>query len=167
MLESRKLLEWHAAQAEADQIKKEIKRINEEEAAHTAAVHSLREKVQSLGAPPETDIDGRIALALAQQELWMAEKDYERFNETAFDREINARERLQEWEDKAAELAADISPEAFEIYHTVAQNKRNPIVEVKRRSCMGCFLPLSVAKMDEWRKGRRIVQCEECGRILV
>ncbi|WCK53450.1 C4-type zinc ribbon domain-containing protein [Aneurinibacillus sp. Ricciae_BoGa-3] len=167
MLQSRKLLEWHAAQAEVDKIQKEIARIKEEETAHTASVQSLREKVENLGAPAEEDIDGRIALALAQQELWMAEKEYERFNETVFDREMDARERLREWKDKAVELAGSISPEAFDIYHTVAQTKRNPIVEVKRRSCMGCFLPLSVAKMDEWRKGRHIVQCEECGRILV
>jgi uncharacterized protein len=167
MLEARKLLEWHLAREQWKVASSAIEQLKREEQELQARRRECQGKVEQLGVPAEDDIDARIAYALAQQELLLAEKGIERFMEERFAKEMDLRQSRQEWEDKAKKLEESLAPHTFLLYEQVAENVANPVVEVKRRSCMGCFLPLSVAKMEEWRKGKNFVQCEECGRILV
>ncbi|GED12725.1 C4-type zinc ribbon domain-containing protein [Aneurinibacillus migulanus] len=167
MTEARNLLEWHQAKEKGAAAQRELDewRAREEELAVRRKEAEL--KVKQIGTPAETDIDNQIALKLAQQELWLVDKDTERFMEERFEKEFALRESKHEWDVKAAEREAVLSREALELYYRIGENIPNPVVEVKRRSCMGCFLPLSVVKMEEWHKGKTLVTCDECGRILV
>ncbi|WP_027415844.1 C4-type zinc ribbon domain-containing protein [Aneurinibacillus terranovensis] len=167
MLESRKLLELHQANKQITKIENSLLSLKEEEDKLLAACRKYEEKVAKIGEPSDEDIDGKIELALAQQELWMARKEYERFMEQRFNTEMDLHQEKVVWKEKVEELVQSISPEAIALYEKIGEAIKDPVVEVKRRSCMGCFLPLSVAKMNEWRKGRDIVRCDECGRILV
>ncbi|CEH29661.1 Zinc ribbon domain protein [Aneurinibacillus migulanus] len=167
MTEARNLLEWHQAKEKGAAAQRELDewRAREEELAVRRKEAEL--KIKQIGTPAETDIDNQIALKLAQQELWLVDKDTERFMEERFEKEFALRESKHEWDVKAAEREAVLSREALELYYRIGENISNPVVEVKRRSCMGCFLPLSVVKMEEWHKGKTLVTCDECGRILV
>ncbi|MED4728521.1 putative zinc ribbon domain protein [compost metagenome] len=167
MTEARNLLEWHQAKEKGAAAQRELDewRAREEELAVRRKEAEL--KIKQIGTPAETDIDNQIALKLAQQELWLVDKDTERFMEERFEKEFALRESKHEWDVKAAEREAVLSREALEMYYRIGENIPNPVVEVKRRSCMGCFLPLSVVKMEEWHKGKTLVTCDECGRILV
>jgi predicted nucleic acid-binding Zn-ribbon protein len=167
MMEARKLLEWHQAKEKRQEIQRELDKLKEKEAELTARRRETEAKIEQLSNPENDDIDGKIALKLAEQELWLIDKDIERFMEDKFEKEFTLRESKREWGEKIAELEALLSKEAIALYETIRENKPNPVVEVRRRSCMGCFLPLSVIKMEEWHKGKSLVTCDECGRILV
>ncbi|AMA72377.1 MULTISPECIES: C4-type zinc ribbon domain-containing protein [Aneurinibacillus] len=167
MVEARKLLEWHQAKEKIKAVQQALDQLKEREAELEAKRREVEAKIKQIGEPADDDIDGKIALALAQQELWLVNKDTERFMEERFEKEFSLHESKREWEDKAAGLEASLSLKALELYYKVKENVENPVVEVRRRSCMGCFLPLSVAKMEAWHKGKPLVTCDECGRILV
>jgi predicted nucleic acid-binding Zn-ribbon protein len=167
MTEARKLLKWHEAKQKIKVVQKQMDELKQREAELTAKRKEAEEKIRSIGTPAEDDIDGKIALALAQQELWLVDKDSERLFEEKFEKEFSLRESKREWEEKIKEYEESLSGEALALYNKVGENVENPVVEVRRRSCMGCFLPLSVVKMEEWHKGRSLVTCDECGRILV
>ncbi|MBN6186153.1 hypothetical protein JQN58_04050 [Aneurinibacillus sp. BA2021] len=167
MMEARKLLEWHQAREKSRAVQNELDEWKAQETVLAARRKEAEEKIKRLGTPSPDDIDAQIALKLAEQELWLVDKDTERFMEERFEKEFALREQKREWEEKAARSEAELSKEALALYDRIRENITNPVVEVKRRSCMGCFLPLSVVKMEEWHKGKSFVLCEECGRILV
>lgn len=97
----------------------------------------------------------------------MAEKEWERFQDDRFNKEMELRVQEENCRQELIELEGKISQETFQMYKEVSEICDNPVVEVKRRSCMGCFLPLSVSTMNAWRKGKKLVRCDVCGRILV
>jgi predicted nucleic acid-binding Zn-ribbon protein len=167
MLQSRALLEWHLKKGEYEKIQEQLKNLREEEESLLEKREKLRKKVESMGQPDEQDIDGKIAYALASQELWMAEKEWERFQDDRFNKEMELRVQEENCRQELIELEGKISQETFQMYKEVSEICDNPVVEVKRRSCMGCFLPLSVSTMNAWRKGKKLVRCDVCGRILV
>ncbi|WP_286884267.1 C4-type zinc ribbon domain-containing protein [Aneurinibacillus sp. UBA3580] len=167
MIEARRLLEWHQAKEKRQAVQKELDKLRAREEELAARRQEAEAKIRRIGEPSPDDIDGQIELKLAQQELWLVNKDTERFMEEKFEKEFALMETRREWEEKTAEREASLSPEALALYHRIRENISNPVVEVRRRSCMGCFLPLSVAKMEEWHKGKSLVTCDECGRILV
>lgn len=167
MLQARILLEWHTKKEEWQRIHEKLESIRMQDEDLTKKIAELRKRIQSLGEPGDEDIDGKIALALARQELWMAEKEVERLVDFRFNEEILLREQEMDCQQAIDDLEKRITKDTFKIYEEVSEVCENPIVEVKRRSCMGCFLPLSMPTMNEWRKGKKIVRCEVCGRILV
>lgn len=165
--EARKLLKWHEAKGKVKVVQEQIEAVKQREAELARKRKEIEAKIQSIGTPAEDDVDGKIALALAQQELWLVDKDAERLFAEKFEQEFSLRESKREWEEKVKEYERSLSEKARALYDQIRENKENPVVEVRRRSCMGCFLPLSVLKMEEWRRGRALVTCDECGRILV
>ncbi|HBI03609.1 MAG TPA: hypothetical protein DDY49_06225 [Paenibacillaceae bacterium] len=167
MLQSRALLEWHLKKTEWEEIQGKLKNFREQAEQLQEKLLALKNKIESLGEPDQQDIDGKIAYALASQELWMAEKEWERFQDQRFNDEMMYREQEEICRQELDELESTISRETFQTYEEVSEFCDNPVVEVKRRSCMGCFLPLSMITMNAWRKGKKLVRCEVCGRILV
>lgn len=167
MMEARKLLEWHQAKEKGRVVQKELDEWKAKETELTTRRQKAEARIRQIGKPSSDDIDAQIALKLAEQELWLVDKDAERFMEERFEKEFALREKKREWDERVASKEAELSKEALALYHDIQESMKNPVVEVKRRSCMGCFLPLSVAKMEEWHKGKSFVLCDECGRILV
>jgi predicted nucleic acid-binding Zn-ribbon protein len=167
MLQSRALLEWHLKKIEWQNIREKLDNIQVKEEELKGKLLEIKKKLENLGEPDEQDIDGKIAFALASQELWMAEKEWERFQDERFNNEMLYREQEEICRQELDELKGRISRETMQTYEEVSEFCDNPVVEVKRRSCMGCFLPLSIPTMNAWRKGKKLVRCEVCGRILV
>lgn len=167
MLQSRALLEWHLKKTEQKNIQEKLNSLRVQEEELRSNMIALKSKIESQGVPDEQDIDGKIAYALESQELWMAEKEWERFQDQRFNEEMMYREQEEICRQELDEMEERITPETFQTYEEVLEFCENPVVEVKRRSCMGCFLPLSVPTMSAWRKGKKLVRCEVCGRILV
>lgn len=167
MLEARVLLDWHLKKEELLNLNKQYQDLRKKEEELSDKRMQLKRNMQSLGEPAEEDIDGKIALALAGQELWLVEKEWEQFLDQRFNEEIALKEQMDVCQEELEELEKGISVEGRRLYDEISEVCDPPVVEVRRRSCMGCFLPLSMPTMNEWRKGKKLVRCEVCGRILV
>ena len=168
MKEARSLLIWHQACQECRQIEEKLALLKTAETELAERRKEAERKIASAGIPAEDDVDGKINLALAQQELWLVNKDEERFFERRFEEESSLREKKREKEAEAEQHKSRLSADTLALYNRIRDHiSDNPVVEVRRRSCMGCYLPLSAVQMEAWERRQHLIVCEECGRILV
>jgi predicted nucleic acid-binding Zn-ribbon protein len=160
---SRQLLQWHQWKQKQNRLGEEILQLEQQERALEERIEQLRVREQSLLPAAVSSPEAEIEKLLVQQDIWMAEKER---------KEIRA--KRDEKEAQRLSLDFDILTMeqtlpsfALDAYNRLATYKQNPVVEVRNQSCMGCFMPLSLRNLEEWRRGVSLVFCDECDRILV
>jgi len=69
----------------------------------------------------------------------------------------------------AAEARDHVEPRLFTSYEKIRKSYRNglAVVAVERDACGGCFNAIPPQKQSEIRQRKKIMICENCGRILV
>jgi len=79
---------------------------------------------------------------------------------------------LESWQTELASVKADseaawaqVPPGAQKAYLRVRAHP--PVAEVERNQCQACHVTVTSSGMQVLRKGDEIVNCENCGRILV
>ena len=82
------------------------------------------------------------------------------------------RKDLESWQAELTAVKADsdaawaeVPAAAQKVYMRVRANP--PVAEVERNQCQACHVTVTSSGMQLLRKGDEIVQCENCGRILV
>jgi predicted nucleic acid-binding Zn-ribbon protein len=86
--------------------------------------------------------------------------------------EPSLRRDLETWQAELAAVRAD-SEAIWAQVPVPAQNAylrvraHPPVAEVDRNQCLACYVTVTSSGMQLLRKGDEIVQCENCGRILV
>lgn len=167
MLLAKRLWLWHQAKEALKKAQAELHKVEEEQQQHNNKIADLEAKLSAM--PPTASAEDEIAKMLLQQEIWVAKKEQERFLVEKEERfsplEQSIHQRTYDIFQLEAEL--DEEEEALLQYNHLAERLANPVVEMRNQSCMGCFLPLSLSKLSEWRRGKGLVCCDECGRILV
>ena len=70
---------------------------------------------------------------------------------------------------EAAHAKASVEPRLLLSYEKIRSNYRNglAVVPVERDACGGCFNAIPPQKQSEIRQHKKIMICENCGRILV
>ena len=61
---------------------------------------------------------------------------------------------------------AKVEPKLLERYHSIKQHCTPPMARLIDGQCSGCFMSLPSATLLELKEGNRIVECDNCGRIL-
>jgi hypothetical protein len=69
----------------------------------------------------------------------------------------------------AAESKETVDPRLLASYYKIRNSYRNglAVVQVERDACGGCFYAIPPQKQSEIRQHKKIMVCENCGRILV
>src|SRR5438270_6538797 len=69
----------------------------------------------------------------------------------------------------ADEARAHVDPRLLSSYETIRKNYRNglAVVPVERDACGGCFYYIPPQKQSEIKQRKKVMVCENCGRILV
>jgi predicted nucleic acid-binding Zn-ribbon protein len=83
---------------------------------------------------------------------------------------INETEKEEKHYNKdAAEARAHVDERLLTSYDRIRKNYRNglSVVPVERDSCGGCFHAIPPQKQSEIKLRKKIMVCENCGRILV
>ncbi len=62
--------------------------------------------------------------------------------------------------------AAKVEPKLLERYRSIKQHCTPPMARLIDGQCSGCFMSLPSATLLELKEGNRIVECDNCGRIL-
>ncbi|MFY0546074.1 C4-type zinc ribbon domain-containing protein [Brevibacillus sp. H7] len=165
MLPAKRLLLWHQAKEAKKRAEAELDSLEREKREWQKKLESLEQSLASLAAP--ASLDDEIARLLREQDLWAARKDWERFITACQERETALMEEIHRLQFEIWKWEQELDDSLLNEYHRIAERAAHPIVEVRNQSCMGCFLPLPLGKISEWRRGKGLVTCDECGRILV
>lgn len=69
----------------------------------------------------------------------------------------------------AAEAKENVDPRLLASYDKIRKNYRNglAVVPVERDACGGCFNAIPPQKQSEIRQRKKVMVCENCGRILI
>ncbi|HEU4859340.1 MAG TPA: C4-type zinc ribbon domain-containing protein [Chitinophagaceae bacterium] len=69
----------------------------------------------------------------------------------------------------AAEAKDSVDPRLLTSYSKIRHSYRNglAVVQVERDACGGCFYAIPPQKQSEIRQHKKIMVCENCGRVLV
>jgi len=62
-------------------------------------------------------------------------------------------------------LAAEIDPQAVEVYQELKKRKGTGVAKVEQGICRGCRISLPITELQQTRSGN-LVRCSSCGRIL-
>ena len=101
----------------------------------------------------------RVRAAKTKQEFDQLKVEY--------DREFKAdTEKLQGLRGKTEQEAKKIDPAMLAKYRGIKQHVTPPMAKLINGQCSGCFMSLPSATLLEIRNGERIVECDNCGRIL-
>ena len=73
---------------------------------------------------------------------------------------------LQKMRARTDQEAKKVDPGLLSKYRTIKQHCTPPMAKLVNGQCSGCFMSLPSATLLEIRSGERIVECDNCGRIL-
>ena len=101
----------------------------------------------------------RVRAAKTKQEFDQLKKEYdvEFKQDTATLKEMRARTEQE---------SGKIEPDLLEKYRTIKQHCTPPMAKLVEGQCSGCFMSLPSATLLELKNGERIVECDNCGRII-
>ncbi len=68
--------------------------------------------------------------------------------------------------DRTEQEAGKLDPQLLAKYRSIKQHCTPPMAKLVNGQCSGCFMSLPSATLLEIRNGSRIVECDNCGRIL-
>ena len=86
---------------------------------------------------------------------------------TEYDREFKAdTEKLKEMRARTEQEAKKVDPQLLTKYRSIKQHCTPPMARLVNGQCSGCFMSLPSATLLDIRSGDRIVECDNCGRIL-
>src|SRR6476661_2837602 len=137
--------ETEMQQLEAKLAEKHIKDANEEIAEKAVALERAKKAIAS----KETVLNGK------KGEL---------------EKIISATEKEeQQYQKEAEEARSHVDPRLLASYEKIRKNYRNglAVVPVERDACGGCFYSIPPQKQSEIKQRKKVIVCENCGRVLV
>ena len=84
-----------------------------------------------------------------------------------YDKEFKAdTSKLQDMRAKTEQEAKKVDPQLLAKYRSIKQHCTPPMAKLVNGQCSGCFMSLPSATLLDIKNGDRIVECDNCGRIL-
>ena len=84
-----------------------------------------------------------------------------------YDKEFKAdTAKLQEMRANTDQEAKKVDPALLAKYRSIKQHCTPPMARLVNGQCSGCFMSLPSATLLDIKNGDRIVECDNCGRIL-
>lgn len=78
----------------------------------------------------------------------------------------DAKKKIQESEDKIQELKKIIPENELNIFYRMFEKRKVVVAKLNNEVCEGCKMKISSVTLDSIYKGKEIVYCDNCGRIL-
>lgn len=165
MLPAKQLWQWHKARESLRAAQEELAKWEEKRIRIDQRVSGLAAQLEALPTPASSDQE--LARLLLEQELWLAKKEQQELHEYTGNQSFALQQTMQELQYQVLTLEQELDEEYLAAYLRLAEMKTQPIAEVRNKACMGCGRPLSLRNLDEWRRAKGPVFCNECDRLLV
>ncbi|MDK2992848.1 MAG: uncharacterized protein PWP48_2081 [Clostridiales bacterium] len=141
----------------------ELKELNAKAGSYINDLTAIRSDLQAL----KPDIDRLDAdLIKARNELKQMSEEYNQLKKQyeAQIKEIGI--SADELRKEKQELKARIDKELMDKYQMLRKHKQMAIALVDKDKCSGCNMSLPSAILTAVKEGKKIIECENCGRIL-
>ncbi len=134
------------------------------EIAHLqAAIGKLEE--QDLGIMYAID-EAKQRFAAAEAALRENISGHEAKIRTLKERDVNLQAELKDAREQVAAARATLEEPPLRVYDRVATRHAAPVAALRGSKCGGCHLKVSSEVESDARKGEKLAQCDQCGRIL-
>jgi hypothetical protein len=141
----------------------ELKELNAKASSYINGLTAIRSDLQAL----KPDIDKLDAdLIKARNELKQMSEEY---NQLKKQYEAQLKEigiSADELRKEKQELKVRIDKELMDKYQMLRKHKQMAIAMVDKDKCSGCNMSLPSAILTAVKEGKKIIECENCGRIL-
>jgi predicted nucleic acid-binding Zn-ribbon protein len=144
---------------------KEYSTLLSEISVFKADISVLEDEILKLYAKIE---DAQRQFAESAKEVDQINSELNEFKQKV-DKELQEIEaNLAELYDKRKGLASKVSAEVLSCYERIIDNKadKKAIAQVVDESCQGCFMDVTPQEVNELMKGKEIIKCRSCSRIL-
>jgi uncharacterized protein len=164
--ESQELIKKYEKQSDNVKNNREFEAINKEMEMQTLEVKlaekHIKDATEDLAEKGKQLELAKKAVAVKEGNLKGKKSELEKIIEET-DKEEKHYRKLEE----AARSAVD--PRLLTSYDRIRNNYRNglAVVPVERDSCGGCFNAIPPQKQSEIKQRKKIIVCENCGRILI
>lgn len=74
--------------------------------------------------------------------------------------------KLKDLRARTEKEAKGVDPELLERYKWIKQHSTPPMALLMENQCGGCYMQLPSVSLKELRAGEKVVECENCGRIV-
>lgn len=99
--------------------------------------------------------------------LQKAKQEFIEQKEIATKEQEAVKGQMEELKAKLNELAKTVDAKLLELYVKKRKTCMPVIVKLESDQCMGCYMKLPSLTVDHMKKSQEIVECENCGRILL
>ncbi len=166
-------LEVEDLKGKIDKKKSELNSIktNKEYTAMISEIELLEKKKEEA---EEKVIASLLETDEIQEEIKKAEKEiakvkgvYEKEKEEVLQKQKEVEAYLKELKEKRKKIASEIDEEHLKLYEDLGKTKGGiPLSKVVDGFCSECYMKVRPHVIVELKKGKNIVTCENCGRIL-
>lgn len=103
--------------------------------------------------------DIRVKVSQAKKQYASIKKEYD-------SEVLKIKQEQDEVKEKRDKLAADIDKALLAKYNNLKITRTPVIAILENDQCSGCFMSLASLVVQNVKDGKRIVECENCGRLL-
>jgi len=107
------------------------------------------------------------------KELYNSEKTYEQLQTKYKNSEKDnikilndIKEQIKELENKVQKLKSTLDDEILSKYENLKTKKTKPISKLDDDKCTGCHMSIPSVVVSKVKKGKEVVYCDNCGRML-
>jgi len=164
--ESEELIKKYEKDSENVKNNREFEAINKEIEMQQLEIKLAEKHIKDAN---EEIADKVILLEKAKKNLGAKEGVLE-LKKTELEKIISANEKEEKEYQKLSQSAKEgVEPRLLASYEKIRGNFRNglAVVPVVRDACGGCFYAIPPQKQSEIKQHKKIIACENCGRILV
>ncbi|MBS4536921.1 hypothetical protein GOQ27_00510 [Clostridium sp. D2Q-11] len=107
------------------------------------------------------------------EKLYALEKEQEKLNKNFQESQEQNKEKLIKIENKLIDLnqeikklKTDLDDEILNKYEHLSKKKTKAIARIDGDKCTGCHMSIPLSVISKIKKGNKLVNCDNCGRIL-
>jgi predicted nucleic acid-binding Zn-ribbon protein len=141
---------------------KELSSLQQEVELFKARRDQLEEK--ALGVIDQVE-QAEAGVAKTNSELETLTADWQRQQKQLAEEKARLQTLLADLKQKWQRLSEQIEPETVEFYQQLRKGKGTAVARVEQGICRGCRISLPTTDLQRVR-GKNLVQCSSCGRIL-
>jgi len=141
---------------------KELASLQQEVEMFKARRGRLEEKALSVIDQVE---QAEAAVAKTNSELKTLTAEWRRQQKQLAEEKTRLQAALADLKQKWQQLSEQVEPETVEFYQVLRKGKGTAVARVEQGICRGCRISLPTTDLQRAR-GRNLVQCSSCGRIL-
>ncbi len=119
---------------------------------------------KTLGIMEQVEL-AEAAVARISSELETLKAEWQRQQQELSETVERLKAILSDLRGKRQLLAAEIPPQAVELYQGLRKEKRTAVARVEQGICRGCRISLPTTELQKARSGS-LIRCSSCGRIL-